>query len=148
MAKGKFRVSKTFTVQMAHQIFGEYENGKIQGHSSEITVSVEGIVDPAHGMLMNARKIKAVAKPFIDLLDDNFVNDIPELRDHAAAENIAMWLWDKVAPDLPGLAEIEIRLTGTITVSYFGREHGDKPRHDILAISGNLSRLDFGSGLR
>jgi 6-pyruvoyltetrahydropterin/6-carboxytetrahydropterin synthase len=120
MAKALFRVSKTFTVQMAHQVFGEYENGKIHGHSSKITVSVEETADPAHKIVMNARKLKAVVEPFIELLDDNFVNDIPELGDHSTAEDIAMWLWEKVAPDLPTLAEIEVALTDTITVSYFG----------------------------
>ena len=42
------------------------------------------------------------------------------MGDLSTAEDIAMWLWEKVASDLLTLAEIEVALTDTMTVSYFG----------------------------
>jgi 6-pyruvoyltetrahydropterin/6-carboxytetrahydropterin synthase len=117
---GKFRVTKTFTVQMAHKVGGGYEVDAIHGHSAKITIIAEASLKPDEHMAINARHLKAVAKPYIDRLDDSFWNDIDNIGEHSSSETIAMWLWEHIAPELPDLMAIEIRFTETMSVTYFG----------------------------
>ena len=47
------------------------------------------------------------------------LNDIPGLE-HPTAELLAVWIWDKIMPSLPGQTKIELKETPTSGVTYEG----------------------------
>ena len=49
-------------------------------------------------------------KPLLELMDHGYLNEIEGLE-NPTIENMAAWLWLKLAPQLPGLAEITIHET-------------------------------------
>lgn len=81
---------------------------RLHGHTFQIEVYVEGEVDKARGWVLDFSEIKTVVRPVVDLLDHRYLNDIPGL-DNPTSENIARWLWERIAPSLPGLSRILVR---------------------------------------
>ena len=64
--------------------------------------------------------IKKVIKPIIDRLDHQLLNDIEGLE-KPTCENIAIWLWDRIKPELPLLARIELYENLTSGTIYEGK---------------------------
>ena len=58
-------------------------------------------------------------RPLVDRLDHAYLNEIPGLE-NPTIEHMAIWFWEKLAPQLPGLAEIVIHETPRARCSYRG----------------------------
>ena len=71
------------------------------------------------GWLYDHARISEAMRPIIKDLDHNYLNDVPGLE-NPTIENMADWLWKRLTPSLPGLAEIVIRETSKARVSYRG----------------------------
>ena len=56
-----------------------------------------------------------------DALDHHYLNEVPGL-DNPTSEILAMWIWDRLAPSLPGLSQITVRETCTSSCTYLGPE--------------------------
>jgi 6-pyruvoyltetrahydropterin/6-carboxytetrahydropterin synthase len=61
----------------------------------------------------------AAMRPIIEKLDHSYLNDVPGLE-NPTIEMMADWLWKKLSPQLPGLAEIVIHETPFARCSYRG----------------------------
>ena len=82
----------------------------MHGHSFKLEVVVEGEVNPATGWVYDHAEISRAMKPLLDVLDHSYLNEIEGLE-NPTIENMAGWFWQKLAPQLPGLAEIIIHET-------------------------------------
>ena len=92
---------------------------QMHGHTFTIEISIEGEVDPATGWIYDHAQISAAMKPIIAQLDHKLLNDVPGLE-NPTIELMAHWLWKKLEPQLPGLAEIVIHETPFARCSYRG----------------------------
>jgi len=114
-------VFREFTFEAAHQLHHLPEGHKcrrLHGHSYRVEVHVAGEVDPVTGMVIDFAEIKTAFQPLHDRLDHYYLNDIDGL-DNPTSENLARWIWDRLAPSLP-LAKIVVRETCTSGVAYTG----------------------------
>ena len=116
-------IYKQFTFEAAHKLPNVPEGhkcGRLHGHSFEVTLYVEGPVDDVTGWVIDFADIKAVFKPILKRLDHYYLNDIDGL-DNPTSENIALWIWDRLKPELPALTEIVVAETCTARCVYRGK---------------------------
>ncbi len=92
---------------------------RMHGHSFCVEISIEGDVDPGTGWIYDHAKISGAMNPLVEQLDHGYLNEIPGLE-NPTIELMAAWLWEKLAPLLPGLAEIVIHETPSARCSYRG----------------------------
>jgi len=113
------RVRRRFEFEAAHHL--PRHPGKCRrphGHSYELIVSVDRPVEPDSGMAIDFSDLKQVVRRrVIDRLDHRNVN---ELIDNPTAELMARWIWQQLAEELDGLAEIELHETRNCSVIYRG----------------------------
>ncbi len=118
----KFRLTKDFTFEAAQTLPNAPEGHKcrnMHGHSFKLEISVEGPMDPETGWVYDHARISRAMDPILDQLDHSYLNEIPGLG-NPTIELMAAWFWDKLSPQLPGLAEIVIHETPTARCSYRG----------------------------
>ncbi|MDA1060910.1 MAG: 6-carboxytetrahydropterin synthase QueD [bacterium] len=93
---------------------GKCEN--LHGHNYKILIKIEGPVKN-DGMVLDFKKIKDIVnKKVIDKLDHTHLNDT---MDNPSAENLAIWIWDKIEKELP-LKEVTVYETDDYFCSYHG----------------------------
>ena len=113
------RVKRIFDFEAAHKL--PHHPGKckdLHGHSYRLVVSVDGPVDSRSGTAIDFSDLKAiVVQQAVSKLDHKYVND---LIDNPTAEAMAVWIWDRLKPELPGLAEVELWETRNCSVVYRG----------------------------
>ncbi len=115
-------VFREFNFEAAHRLPHVPEGHKcsrLHGHSFRVEVRVRGDIDPATGMVIDFAEIKAAFAPLLDRLDHYFLNEVEGL-DNPTSENLARWIWERLTPALPQLAEVIVRETCTSGVAYRG----------------------------
>lgn len=113
---------KVFQIEAAHFLPNVPEGHKcrrLHGHSFQIEVHVSGPVAEPAGWVMDFADIKAAFEPLYRQLDHYCLNDIPGLE-NPTSENLARWIWLRLAPDLPLLSKVVIRETCTSGCIYTG----------------------------
>lgn len=104
-------VSKTFTFEAAHRF--EHEDAghpfsRLHGHSFEGVVTLAGPADAAGGFIQDLWAVDGVVKNVVAEFDHAYLNDIPDLPT-PSLENLAMTLFARFEPKLPGLVSVEVR---------------------------------------
>ena len=115
------KLFKEFTFEAAHKlpmVPKDHKCFQLHGHSFKVRVYVEGPVNEL-GWVIDFADLKAICKPWIETLDHSFLNEINGLE-NPTSENIAAWLWDRLADQLPQLSAIEIMETCTSGCIYSG----------------------------
>jgi 6-pyruvoyltetrahydropterin/6-carboxytetrahydropterin synthase len=109
------QIRKQFAFEAAHVL--PYHTGKcsrLHGHSYRLDVTVEGPLQfsgPARGMIVDFDDVaRTVGATVIDALDHRHLNDTIE---NPTSENIVVWIWRRLAPQLPGLTELTLWETAT-----------------------------------
>lgn len=113
---------KQFTFEAAHLLPNLPEGHKcrrLHGHSYTVRICVEGELDPELGWVIDFGDIKKAYLPIREQLDHYYLNDIEGLE-NPTAENIARWIWERLAPRLPALSKIEVSETCTAGCIYTG----------------------------
>ena len=113
---------KEFGFEAAHRLPHVPEGHKcarLHGHSFRVEVHVRGAPDPTLGWVMDFAALKTAWRPLHDALDHRYLNDVPGLE-NPTSEVLAIWIWDRLAPSLPGLAAIVVRETCTSGCVYRG----------------------------
>ena len=116
------QIFREFKFEAAHSLPRAPEGHKcrrLHGHSYRLFVHVEGTVDPHTGWVCDFAEIKKGVEPIIDLLDHQFLNEIPGLE-QSTVENLARWLWPRLKAAVPGLARIVLWETATSGCEYRG----------------------------
>ncbi len=117
------QIFKKFTVEAAHRLPHVPEGHKcarLHGHSFGIELRIEGDVAQDTGWVQDFAEVKQAFQPLYAQLDHHYLNDIDGLE-NPTSENLAIWIWDRLKPELPGLAEVVIHETCTAGCRYRGR---------------------------
>jgi 6-pyruvoyltetrahydropterin/6-carboxytetrahydropterin synthase len=115
---------KQFTFEAAHRlphVPPGHKCARLHGHSFAVALHVRGPVGAEAGWVMDFGDIKRAFQPLLDRLDHNYLNEIDGLE-NPTSEVIARWIWRRLKPGLPLLAEIVLRETCTSGCIYRGEE--------------------------
>jgi 6-pyruvoyltetrahydropterin/6-carboxytetrahydropterin synthase len=79
---------------------------RMHGHNYKIRVTMSGLHDVKTGMVYDFGELqKVVQREVMPSCDHQTLNDIME---NPTAENMIAWIWDKLAPHVPGLKELRL----------------------------------------
>lgn len=115
-------IFKEFTFEAAHRlphVPDGHKCARLHGHSFRIAVHVRGQVGATTGWVMDFADLKTAWRPLHEALDHRYLNEIPGLE-NPTSEVLAAWIWDRLAPGLPGLAKLVLRETCTSGCVYEG----------------------------
>lgn len=116
-------ISKSYTFEAAHllpNVAPEHKCRRLHGHSYKVTIEIQGELHPVLGWVEDFGTLSQVMKPIIDgELDHRYLNDITGLE-NPTAENLCVWLWNRVKPLLPGLSKVRVEETCTSACEYTG----------------------------
>lgn len=115
-------IFKKFTFDSAHFLPNVPDGHKckeIHGHTYQLTVYMEGELDSHFGWVMDFAELKQAIEPVIKQVDHKFLNQMAGFE-NPTCENIAIWLWNQIKPNVPLLSRIELFETPTSGVVYKG----------------------------
>ncbi len=118
----KIELRKTFQFEAAHLLPRLPESHKcrrLHGHSFQVEIAVSGECDEHLGWLLDYAAITDAFRPIWEQLDHRYLNEVPGL-DNPTSENIARWIWERLRPRLPLLAEVVVAETCTARCVYRG----------------------------
>lgn len=104
---------KEFVFEAAHwlpEVPEDHKCRRMHGHSFHVRITVEGPVEPQSGWVMDFADITRAFKPLYDQLDHYCLNDISGLE-NPTSENLAIWIWDRLKPELTALNSIQVKET-------------------------------------
>lgn len=132
-------ISRSVSICTAHRLHAKHlsdeENRKVygkcnhihgHGHNYCITVTLRGPTDDC-GMVMNLTDLKHIMEDVIvKEMDHKFIDkDVEYFKEHpSTAENIAIYIWDRIKPKIPKdlLFEVKIQETNNNVALYRGEE--------------------------
>lgn len=115
-------IFREFRFEAAHRLPHVAEGHKcarLHGHSFRVTVSVRGEVGEHSGWVMDFAEVRDAFAPVFEALDHRYLNEIEGLE-NPTSEVLAIWIWDRLAADLPGLAVVTVHETCTSGCRYEG----------------------------
>jgi len=116
------KITQAFRFEAAHRLPGVKETHpcrRLHGHSYRVELRLEGQVDPETGFVADFFEIEAAFLPLLRQLDHYCLNEIAGLE-NPTAENIAVWIWDRVKGSLPSLAAVRVFETRVCWAEYEG----------------------------
>jgi len=117
------KISQAFRFEAAHrlpQVPPTHRCHRLHGHSYRVEIIVDGPVDPATGFVVDFFDLEAAFAPLHRALDHQCLNEVEGLE-NPTAENIAVWIWDRVKPSLEGLSAVRVYETADCWAEYDGR---------------------------
>jgi 6-pyruvoyltetrahydropterin/6-carboxytetrahydropterin synthase len=115
-------IFKEFTFEAAHRlpmVPPEHKCARLHGHSFRVALHVSGALDERLGWFMDFADLEAAFKPCHAQLDHHYLNEVEGLE-NPTSEILARWIWERVAPALPGLCKVVVRETCTSGCVYEG----------------------------
>jgi 6-pyruvoyltetrahydropterin/6-carboxytetrahydropterin synthase len=103
-----YELSKQFRFEAAHtlqRIIDAEPSRRIHGHSYRAKVVLRGEPDPETGMLIDLGHFSDMIGGVRAGLDHRFLDEIADLGP-ATLENLASWIWRKLAPNCPALTRV------------------------------------------
>jgi len=113
---------KEFTFDSAHflpHVPDGHKCKNIHGHTYRLRVWLQGKPDAALGWIIDFAELKKIIKPVVTELDHKLMNELPGLE-NPTCELIAVWIWNRLKPELPAMHRIELHETPTSGVIYEG----------------------------
>jgi 6-pyruvoyltetrahydropterin/6-carboxytetrahydropterin synthase len=116
-------LSFRFGFDAAHR-FGHFApghpNGGVHGHSFQVEVAVRGTPRPETGFIMDFADLEKACAVVRAQLDHRMLNEVAGL-DKPSLETLCAWIWQHLAPTLPGLARVTVgRTSAGQSCSYTG----------------------------
>ncbi len=106
------RIHKDFTFDAAHhlpQVFPPgHPNHRLHGHSYRVRVALTGRPDPETGMIAEFGALGDRLADIRAALDHRYLNEDVAGLGLPTLENLAIWIWRRLAPETPGLAAVEV----------------------------------------
>ena len=115
-------IFKDFRFEAAHFLPNVPDNHKckrMHGHSYKVRVSVKGNRGEKSGWVMDFADLKAEVGAIVDPLDHQCLNEIEGLE-NPTAENLAVWIWNKIKNRIPGIFEVHVYESATSGCIYTG----------------------------
>lgn len=122
LARVNVRLVKEFRFEAAHRLPHVPEGHKCQrlhGHSFKVELTVGGPVDPKTGWFIDYDVLQEIWDPIHQVLDHHYLNDVPGLE-NPTSEVLAKWIWDRMKPELPSLAQVTLFETCDARCEYTG----------------------------
>jgi 6-pyruvoyltetrahydropterin/6-carboxytetrahydropterin synthase len=113
---------KDFGFEAAHllpNVPDGHKCARLHGHSFRVEVRVIGEVGADSGWVMDFAELSTAWEPVHNLVDHRYLNEIDGLE-NPTSEVLAQWIWQRLAPVLPGLAAVTVRETCTSGCTYRG----------------------------
>ena len=116
-------VAYEFGFDAAHR-FGDTPRGHkyrgVHGHSFRVGIALRGTPRPPHGFVADLEKVERACAALRRQLDHKLLNNIKYLSS-PSLENLALWIWHRLARKFPGLACVTVRRDSLgQSASYFG----------------------------
>jgi 6-pyruvoyltetrahydropterin/6-carboxytetrahydropterin synthase len=118
----QLELATSFTFEASHQLPHAPEQSKcrrLHGHSWKVEVHVRGPLEEHSGWVVDFDQIKRACEPVYDALDHRHLNDIEGLE-NPTSEHVALWIWERLNPHIPGLSAIVVHETCTARCTYRG----------------------------
>ncbi len=115
-------IFREFTFEAAHRLPNVppgHKCARLHGHSFRVGLHVEGEVGADTGWVMDFADLKQAFTPIRDQLDHHYLNEIGGLE-NPTSENLAIWIWERLQPVLPGLSQVTVRETCNAGCAYRG----------------------------
>lgn len=115
-------IFRVFQVEAAHRlphVPDGHKCARMHGHSFRIEIHVSGEVGDESGWVMDFADLRQAFQPLFDELDHHCLNDIEGLE-NPTSENLARWIWVRLAPDLPALSKVIVQETCNAGCVYEG----------------------------
>lgn len=114
-------IFKEITFDSAHYLTGVPEDHKcrgMHGHTYRLKIWLKGQPNE-NGWVMDFAELKQILKPVVDQLDHKLLNTVEGLE-NPTCELLAVWIWNRIKPQLPLLHRVELHETPTSGVVYEG----------------------------
>jgi 6-pyruvoyltetrahydropterin/6-carboxytetrahydropterin synthase len=115
-------IFRVFQIEAAHRLPNVPEGHKcarLDGHSFRIEIHVSGPVGADTGWVMDFADLRQAFQPLFDQLDHQYLNDVDGLE-NPTSENLARWIWRRLAADLPQLSRVVVQETCNAGCVYTG----------------------------
>ena len=118
--------SQQLTYAENERVYGAASNPLGHGHNYVVEVAIEGEPDPVTGMILDLKRLKEILEErVLDVYDHRLLNREVEPFDRIVptVENIAIDIWNRVAPLLTGRARlysVRVHETSELSVEYRG----------------------------
>ena len=106
--------------------FGKCANKNWHGHNYELFVTVKGEINPDTGFVVNLKDLSTLIRTDVtEVLDHKNLNmDVKGMPIMPSTENVAIFIWDILAPKIKGMGAalhgIKLYETDSNYVEYFG----------------------------
>jgi 6-pyruvoyltetrahydropterin/6-carboxytetrahydropterin synthase len=112
------------------RVYGPAANPHGHGHNYVVEVAVEGDPDPVTGMILDLKRLKEILDDkVLEVYDHRLLNREVSPFDHVVptVENIAIDIWNRVAPSINGrgrakLYSVRVHESSELSVEYRGEE--------------------------
>lgn len=99
----------------------DHKCARLHGHSYRVVIHVRGAVDSRLGWVLDFADVKQAFEPLHDQLDHRYLNEVDGLE-NPTSENLAIWIWQRLKPALPGLCRIVVKETCEVGCVYEGSD--------------------------
>jgi len=120
--------SSQLTDSENERVYGPAANPLGHGHNYVVEVAIEGDPDPVTGMILDLKRLKEILdEKVLDVYDHRLLNRevSPFDRIVPTVENIAIDIWNRIAPSIQGRARlysVRVHETSDLSVEYRGAE--------------------------
>ena len=115
-------IFKRFHIEAAHWLPNVAEGHKcrrLHGHSFLVEVHVSGAVGADSGWVRDFADVSRAFAPLFEQLDHHCLNEVEGLE-NPTSEQLAIWIWQRLKPDLPDLNKVIVQETCTAGCIYTG----------------------------
>lgn len=115
-------LTKEYRFEAAHhlpRVPAGHKCARVHGHSYRVTVEVRGPIDPDTGWLIDYGVMDDAWGPLQQKFDHHMLNDVVGLE-NSTSENLAVYIWHALRPQLPQLSAITVSETHDSTCTYRG----------------------------
>jgi 6-pyruvoyltetrahydropterin/6-carboxytetrahydropterin synthase len=116
------KITQAFTFEAAHRLPNvplTHRCHRMHGHSYRVELQLEGPVDPFTGFVADFFDVEKAFAPLLAELDHHCLNDIDGLE-NPTAENIAIWIWQRIRPALPLIKAVVVYETPNCWAEHCG----------------------------
>lgn len=109
-----------------NQVFGKCANKNWHGHNYDLFVTVKGTINPDTGFVVNLKDLSdLIRRDVTNVLDHKNLNiDVEGLNHLPSTENVALFIWDKLASKIENMGAklhcIKLYETESNFVEYYG----------------------------
>jgi 6-pyruvoyltetrahydropterin/6-carboxytetrahydropterin synthase len=118
------KISQAFTFEAANRLPNvpqSHRCHRLHGHSYRVELQLEGPVRQPSGFVIDFFDIEDAFGRLLAQLDHRCLNEVEGLE-NPTAENIAIWIWDRMRSTLSRLCSVRVYETADCWAEYDGTE--------------------------